>query len=163
MKTSVPRSLISACEEISCRCTGECWVYCSRSVCRNIGEASYKSHVYSYGMMIFEMNGARKNVDARDNGSSDVYFLHWIYKRLEKDEALGLHGSENEEGIEYARKMIIVSLWCIQTNPSSRPTMSRLVEMLKGTLGSLQIPPKPFLSSPGSPADSSTIHGILTL
>ncbi|KAH9746731.1 protein kinase domain-containing protein [Citrus sinensis] len=135
--------------------------------CRNIGEVSYKSDVYNYGMMIFEMTGGRKNVDvnvdARDNGSSDVYFLHWIYKRLEKDEALGLHGSENEEGIECARKMIIVSLWCIQTNPSSRPTMSRLVEMLKGTLGSLQIPPKPFLSSPGSPADSSTIHGILTL
>ncbi|KAH9795080.1 protein kinase domain-containing protein [Citrus sinensis] len=122
--------------------------------CRNIGEVSYKSDVYSYGMMIFEMTGGRKNVDVGDNGSSDVYFPHWIYKRLEEDEELGLQGIENEEDKEYARKMIIGSLWCIQTNPSSRPTMSRVVEMLEGSLDSLQIPPKPFLSSPGPPADS---------
>ncbi|ESR61663.1 hypothetical protein CICLE_v10014868mg [Citrus x clementina] len=129
--------------------------------CRNIGEVSYKSDVYSYGMMIFEMTGGRKNIDVGDNGSSDVYFPHWIYKRLEKDEELGLQGTENEEDKEYSRKMIIVCLWCIQTNPSSRPAMSRVVEMLEGSLDSLQIPPKPFLSSPGSPADSSTIQSIL--
>lgn len=129
--------------------------------CRNIGEVSYKSDVYSYGMMIFEMTGGRKNVDVGDNGSSDVYFPHWIYKRLEEDEELGLQGIENEEDKEYARKMIIVSLWCIQTNPSSRPTMSRVVEMLEGSLDSLQIPLKPFLSSPGSRADSSTIQSML--
>ncbi|GAY47581.1 hypothetical protein CUMW_105490 [Citrus unshiu] len=128
--------------------------------CRNIGEVSYKSDVYSYGMMIFEMTGGRKNVDVGDNGSSDIYFPHWIYKRLEKDEELGLQGIENEQDKEYARKMIIVSLWCIQTNPSSRPTMNRVVEMLEASLDSLQIPPKPFLSSPGSPADSSTIQSI---
>lgn len=81
---------------------------------------------------------------------------HWIYKRLEKDEELGLQGIENEEDIEYARKMIIVCLWCTQTNPSSQPTMNRVVEMLEASHHSLQIPPKPFLSSPGSPADSST-------
>ncbi|XP_052291028.1 rust resistance kinase Lr10-like isoform X2 [Citrus sinensis] len=128
--------------------------------CRNIGEVSYKSDVYSYGMMIFKMTGGRKNVDVGDNGSSDIYFPHWIYKRLEKDEELGLQGIENEQDKEYARKMIIVSLWCIQTNPSSRPTMNRVVEMLEASLDSLQIPPKPFLSSPGSPADSSTIQSI---
>ncbi|KDO38778.1 hypothetical protein CISIN_1g0392311mg, partial [Citrus sinensis] len=38
--------------------------------CRNIGEVSYKSDVYNYGMMIFEMTGGRKNVDVVDNGST---------------------------------------------------------------------------------------------
>ncbi|KAM6561995.1 hypothetical protein CsatB_021993 [Cannabis sativa] len=44
--------------------------------------------------------------------------------------------------------MIIVSLWCIQTNPSNRPIMSRVIEMLEGSVDSLEIPPKPFLYSP---------------
>ncbi|KAG9147833.1 hypothetical protein Leryth_003430 [Lithospermum erythrorhizon] len=44
---------------------------------------------------------------------------------------------------ELARKMIIVSFWCIQTDPSSRPTMTRVVEMLESKVEVLQIPPRP--------------------
>ncbi|KAJ4709900.1 Receptor-like protein kinase [Melia azedarach] len=131
--------------------------------CRNFGEVSHKSDVYSYGMMVFEMTG-RKNNGVGNNRSSDAYFPDWVYKYLETDEELILQGIENGEDKEYARKMIIVSLWCIQTIPSNRPTISRVVEMLEGSLESLQIPPRPFLSSPGlSQADSLTIQGMITL
>ncbi|TXG57348.1 hypothetical protein EZV62_018661 [Acer yangbiense] len=81
--------------------------------------------------------------------------LSKIYERLEVDEELGLQGIENEEDNECAKKMLIVSLWCIQTNPSSRPAMSRVAEMLEGSLDSLQFPPKPFLSSPRPEAADS--------
>ncbi|KAJ0095178.1 hypothetical protein Patl1_15030 [Pistacia atlantica] len=116
---------------------------------RNFGVVSYKSDVYSYGMMVIEMTGGRQNNNVRVDNSSELYFLQWIYERLEVGEELGLLGISNEEDKECVRKMIIVSLWCIQTNPSDRPTMSRAVEMLEGSINSLQIPPKPFLS-PGS-------------
>ncbi|XVE75220.1 hypothetical protein DITRI_Ditri12bG0078200 [Diplodiscus trichospermus] len=78
--------------------------------------------------------------------------------RIELEEELGLHDVMDEEDEERVRKMIIVSLWCIQTDPSSRPPMSRVVEMMEGNIESLTIPPKPFLSSPPtSPiADYST-------
>ncbi|XP_059455083.1 LEAF RUST 10 DISEASE-RESISTANCE LOCUS RECEPTOR-LIKE PROTEIN KINASE-like 2.1 [Corylus avellana] len=126
-------------------------------VCRNIGGVSHKSDVYSYGMMVLEMVGGRKNIDIRVDHSSELFFPHWIYKRLELDEELGLEGVMNEEDQERARKMIIVSLWCIQTDPLNRPPMSKVVNMLEGSLDSLQIPPKPFFSSPPrSPADLST-------
>ncbi|XP_059455085.1 LEAF RUST 10 DISEASE-RESISTANCE LOCUS RECEPTOR-LIKE PROTEIN KINASE-like 2.1 [Corylus avellana] len=126
-------------------------------VCRNIGGVSHKSDVYSYGMMVSEMVGGRKNIDIGVDRSSELFFPHWIYKRLELDEELGLKGLMNEEDQERARKMIIVSLWCIQTDPSNRPPMSKVVNMLEGSLDSLQIPPKPFFSSPPrSPADLST-------
>ncbi|KAI9169483.1 hypothetical protein LWI28_013047 [Acer negundo] len=125
--------------------------------CRNFGEVSHKSDVYSYGMMVLEMAGGRKNLDVGVGRTNEIYFPHWIYERLEVAEELGLQGIENEEDNECARKMLTVSLWCIQTNPSSRPAMSRVVEMLEGSLDSLQFPPKPFLSSPGSQrVDSSS-------
>ena len=44
----------------------------------------------------------------------------------------------NEEEKILARKMIIVSLWCIQTHPSNRPAMTKVVEMLEGSLEALQ-------------------------
>lgn len=125
--------------------------------CRNFGEVSYKSDAYSYGMMVFEMTGGKNNANVAVDRSSEIYFPHWVYKRLELEEDLGLQGIENEEDKEYARKMILVSLWCIQNNPSDRPAMNRVVEMLEGSLDSLQIPPRPFLLSSGSQPDSSSI------
>ncbi|KAB1205557.1 hypothetical protein CJ030_MR7G000894 [Morella rubra] len=119
-------------------------------VCRNFGGVSHKSDVYSYGMMVLEMVGGRKNLDDEADRTSEIFFPHLIYNRLELDEELGLLGIMDEKDEENARKMIIVSLWCIQTNPSSRPSMSNVVDMLEGALDSLQILPKPFLSSPSS-------------
>ncbi|KAF3431909.1 hypothetical protein FNV43_RR26645 [Rhamnella rubrinervis] len=123
---------------------------------RNFGGVSHKSDVYSYGMMVLEMVGGRKNVNVHVNNTSEIYFPHWIYKRLELDEELRLKRITNEDDNDKARKMITTSLWCIQTDPSSRPTISKVIEMLEGSLDSLQVPPKPFLSSPPrSPTNSS--------
>lgn len=117
---------------------------------RNFGGVSYKSDVYSYGMMILEMVGGRRNaINVQPSSSSEIYFPHWVYYRILIDEDLKLHGhTMTKEENDIARKMILVGLWCIQTNPAHRPTMSKVIDMLEGSLKSLEIPPKPFLSSP---------------
>ncbi|KAJ9682848.1 hypothetical protein PVL29_018720 [Vitis rotundifolia] len=123
--------------------------------CRNFGGVSHKSDVYSYGMLVLEMLGGRKNRGAAC--TSDTYFPDWIYKHLEHGEDLILGRVVNQEDEETVRKMILVSLWCIQTNPRDRPSINKVVEMLEGSLQSLEIPPKPFLFSPTkSPQESST-------
>ncbi|KAA8532695.1 hypothetical protein F0562_032728 [Nyssa sinensis] len=124
---------------------------------RTFGGVSHKSDVYSYGMMILEMVGGRKNFDKGVEHNSEIYLPHWMYKRIELDEELGLRGITNEEDDKNAKKMIIVGLWCIQTNPSNRPSMSKVVDLLKGSLELLQIPPRPFLSSPPRPSADSSI------
>ncbi|PHT67284.1 putative receptor-like protein kinase [Capsicum annuum] len=115
-------------------------------VFRNLGGVSHKSDVYSYEMMVLEMVGVRKNVDAGADRTSEIYFPHWLYQRIEQDEELQLIGIMNEEK-GYAKKMVMVSLCCIQTDPSNRPSMTKVVEMLEGNLDSMQIPPKPYLYS----------------
>ncbi|RWR82052.1 LEAF RUST 10 DISEASE-RESISTANCE LOCUS RECEPTOR-LIKE PROTEIN KINASE-like protein 2.4 isoform X2 [Cinnamomum micranthum f. kanehirae] len=62
--------------------------------------------------------------------------------------------SKAEEDI--GRKMVLVGLWCIQTDPTIRPSMTRVVEMLEGSLGSLEMPPKPYLCSPSRSCSSTT-------
>ncbi|KAE9589414.1 hypothetical protein Lal_00000171 [Lupinus albus] len=120
---------------------------------RNFGGVSHKSDVYSYGMMVLEMVGGRNNMnveveDVDEECSSDLYFPHWIYKRLEVNQDLGLQIVQSESDKEMALKIIIVSLWCIQTDPKNRPTISKVVDMMERSLESLQIPPKPYLCSP---------------
>ncbi|XP_049390945.1 rust resistance kinase Lr10-like isoform X1 [Solanum stenotomum] len=116
-------------------------------VYKNIGGVSHKSDVYSYGMMVLEMVGGRKNADVVVDCTSEIYFPHWIYKQIEQKKELGLTGIVEEEDKKLAEKMILVSLWCIQTDPSSRPSINMVIEMLQGELESLQMPPKPFLYS----------------
>ena len=129
---------------------------------KNFGAISHRSDVYSYGMMVLEMTKGRKNIDVIVDHTSEIYFPHWIYKHLELDEELGLQGLTNKEVEESVRKMIIVSLWCIQTDPLDQPSMSKVVHMLEGSLDFLQMPPKPFLSSPPrTPVDSSTATILL--
>ncbi|KAI5401426.1 hypothetical protein KIW84_066047, partial [Lathyrus oleraceus] len=87
---------------------------------------------------------------------SEIYFPHWVYKRLELNQEPRLRSIKNEFDKQIVQKMIIVSLWCIQTDPSHRPAMSKVVDMMEGSLESLQIPPKPCLfSPPRSPSRSS--------
>ncbi|KAF9591610.1 hypothetical protein IFM89_004839 [Coptis chinensis] len=69
---------------------------------------------------------------------------------------IGLHGVTTIDEEEIARKMILVGLWCIQIDPSDRPPISRVIEMLEGSLQALQVPPKPFLSSPTRGHDHSS-------
>ncbi|XP_031273935.1 LEAF RUST 10 DISEASE-RESISTANCE LOCUS RECEPTOR-LIKE PROTEIN KINASE-like 2.4 [Pistacia vera] len=131
-------------------------------ICRNFGGVSHKSDVYSYGMMILEIVGARKNINVGISQTSEVYFPDAIYNLLEPSNDFKLPGVVTEGEKETAKKMILVSLWCIQTNPSDRPSIKKVVEMLEGRPENLQVPPKPYWSSPpGSfkhsfPASSST-------
>ncbi|XP_048445584.1 LEAF RUST 10 DISEASE-RESISTANCE LOCUS RECEPTOR-LIKE PROTEIN KINASE-like 2.1 isoform X2 [Pyrus x bretschneideri] len=129
--------------------------------CRNFGGVSVKADVYSYGMMVLEMVGGRKNINARASHTSDACFPDWVYKQLEMGSSLGLPNGVTEEENELARKMILVGLWCIQTKPSDRPSMSRVIEMLQGSIEALQIPPKPVLTFPvRTPPESSTLSHI---
>ncbi|CAJ2671706.1 unnamed protein product [Trifolium pratense] len=118
---------------------------------RMFGGVSHKSDVYSYGMLILEMIGGRKNYDTGGSCTSEMYFPDWIYKDLEQGNNLESGLANSEEENDMVRKITMVSLWCIQTNPSDRPSMSRVIEMLQGPLLSMSYPPKPFLYSPEMP------------
>ncbi|KAL7090283.1 hypothetical protein ACP275_12G031000 [Erythranthe tilingii] len=116
---------------------------------RNFGRASHKSDVYSYGMMVLEMAGARKfdEIETTDQ-MSDNYFPDKMYEQVILDAKIKLGDLVIKEEEETSRKMFLIGFWCIQTSPSDRPSMSKVVEMLEGSLRSIQIPPKPFLFSP---------------
>ncbi|KAL7132453.1 hypothetical protein ABFS83_12G075100 [Erythranthe nasuta] len=117
---------------------------------RNFGEVSHKSDVYSYGMVILEIAGATKNIDPKEvDRSSEVYFPQYIYRQLEIEaESGGGNSVDEDEGQFSMKKLIIVGLWCVQTDPKDRPSMKKVIEMLEGNLEVLQVPPKPYISSP---------------
>ncbi|KAL6839704.1 hypothetical protein ACP4OV_030392 [Aristida adscensionis] len=110
---------------------------------RRFGVVSTKSDVYSYGMMLLEMVGGRKNLKSSVENLDEVYFPDWIYSQLA--EAGSLHSLDIAgEAEEIARKMTSIGLWCIQVSPMSRPTMSKVLEMFEKIADELEIPPKQY-------------------
>ncbi|XP_020215401.1 rust resistance kinase Lr10-like [Cajanus cajan] len=111
---------------------------------KNIGGISHKADVYSFGMLLMEMASKRKNLNPNAEHSSQLYFPFWIYKNLEEEKDIEMEDVTKEEK-EIAKKMFMIALWCIQLKPNDRPSMNKVVEMLEGDIGSLEIPPKPTL------------------
>ena len=137
---------------------------------KNIGEVSYKADIYSFGMLLLEIVGRRKNVNAFAEHSSQIYFPSWIYDRYDQGEDMEI-GQATKDEKKYVRKMVIVALWCIQMKPVDRPSMSKALEMLEGEVEILKMPPKPFLWSIENheqsmvvvPISSSNSMGTITL
>ncbi|XP_073282827.1 rust resistance kinase Lr10-like [Primulina huaijiensis] len=108
---------------------------------RSIGGVSYKADVYSFGMLLIEMVGLRRDLGARDQTSSK-YFPYWIYDCFNKGRDIEI-GNVDENDNQIVRRMTIVALWCIQLSPGDRPSMSKVLEMLESADEFLQIPPQP--------------------
>ncbi|XP_050224580.1 LEAF RUST 10 DISEASE-RESISTANCE LOCUS RECEPTOR-LIKE PROTEIN KINASE-like 2.5 [Mercurialis annua] len=107
---------------------------------KSLGDVSCKSDVYSFGMLLLEIVRGRSRNNAIGNSSGKVYFPSWVYDQLNEGRNLELENvSETEAAI--AKKLCIVGLLCIQKNSSDRPLMTRVVEMLEGSIVNLQLPP----------------------
>ncbi|CAL4951351.1 unnamed protein product [Urochloa decumbens] len=107
---------------------------------RTFGVVSTKSDIYSYGMMLLEMVGGRKNVNSIAQKSSEKYFPHWIYDHFGHGGLQACEVSSENEGI--ARKMSVIGLWCIQILPMHRPTIAKVLEMFERGLDELDMPPR---------------------
>ncbi|XP_030514544.2 rust resistance kinase Lr10-like isoform X2 [Rhodamnia argentea] len=121
---------------------------------KNIGGVSYKADVYSFGMLLMEMAGRRKNINANAEHSSQIYFPLWVYDQVGEGESVEMEEEVAEEERMVMKKMIIVALWCIQLNPDHRPPMRKALEMLEGDIGKLQMPPKPLIYPRDEPVSS---------
>ncbi|KAK6773875.1 hypothetical protein RDI58_029114 [Solanum bulbocastanum] len=73
-----------------------------------IGAISYKADVYSFGMEMLDLN--RHEVANEEN--SCQYFPYYIYDKFNKGKEIVVDDEK-----KMARKLTLVVLWCIQTNP----------------------------------------------
>lgn len=109
---------------------------------RNFGNVSYKSDIYSYGILLLEMVGGRKNTNVLGEETFQVLYPEWIHNLIEdKDVRVNI---EDEGDVRIAKKLALVGLWCIQWNPVDRPSMKTVVQMLEGDGENLMAPPTPF-------------------
>ncbi|KAI7750778.1 hypothetical protein M8C21_025760 [Ambrosia artemisiifolia] len=109
---------------------------------------SEKSDVYSYGMVLLEIIGGRKNYDS-SMISEKSHFPSYAFKMMEEgniEEIIDaqMKIDEQDERVSVAIK---VALWCIQDDMNLRPPMTKVVQMLEGLC---PVPVPPMASQTGS-------------
>ncbi|XAR52268.1 Non-specific serine/threonine protein kinase, partial [Bertholletia excelsa] len=102
-----------------------------------------KADVYSYGMLLLEIVGGRRNLDMSYD-AEDFFYPGWAFKEMTNGTPMKvadrrLEGAVEEEEIMRALK---VAFWCIQDEVSMRPSMGEVVKMLEGS-GDINVPPIP--------------------
>lgn len=109
---------------------------------------SEKSDVYSYGMVLLEIIGGRKNYDPSET-SEKCHYPSYAFKMMEEGKLRSILDSQLEIDEEDERVAISVkvALWCIQDDMHLRPSMTKVVQMLEGICA---VPPPPMASQSGS-------------
>ncbi|KAJ4913849.1 G-type lectin S-receptor-like serine/threonine-protein kinase SD2-5 [Raphanus sativus] len=110
---------------------------------------SEKSDVYSYGMVLLELIGGRKNYDPSES-SEKCHFPSYAFKMMEEGKLLEIVDGKmknvdvDDERVQRAMK---TALWCIQEDMHLRPSMSKVVQMLEGVFHVVQPPSSSTLGS----------------
>ncbi|KAI3782230.1 hypothetical protein L2E82_12268 [Cichorium intybus] len=97
---------------------------------------SHKCDVYSFGMLLFEIIGRRRNYMDVGLGDSQQWFPIWVWGKYEKKQLKDVMDvcAIEEKDHESVERMVKVALCCVQYRPETRPTMSIVVKMLEGAL-----------------------------
>lgn len=72
----------------------------------------------------------------------EIVLVDWVYQCLYGGKLDKLVTDEDEVDMRKFERMVIVSLWSIQDEPSLRPSMKNAVLMLEGTID-IPYPPNP--------------------
>ncbi|XP_019703831.1 G-type lectin S-receptor-like serine/threonine-protein kinase At5g24080 [Elaeis guineensis] len=94
---------------------------------------THKCDVYSFGMLLFEILGQRRNLELKHTESQEWY-PRWVWQKFEKgqlDVVLSVSRIEAKDRAK-AERMFKVALWCIQYEPEERPSMGSVVRILEG-------------------------------
>ncbi|XP_030461602.2 G-type lectin S-receptor-like serine/threonine-protein kinase At1g34300 [Syzygium oleosum] len=117
-----------------------------------------KSDIYSYGMVLLEIVSGRRNFDVSVE-TNNKKFSMWAYEEFEKSNAENiidkrLFGADQDLNMEQVMRAIQICFWCIQEQPSHRPTMGKILQMLDG-ITEIERPPPPKAAVDGSHSGSS--------
>ncbi|KAJ9158696.1 hypothetical protein P3X46_024257 [Hevea brasiliensis] len=106
-----------------------------------------KVDVYSYGVMLLEIICCRRGLEMENENEEEVILADWAYDCY-KEKILDKLVEDDEEArndIKRVEKLVMVAIWCIQEDPSLRPSMRTVTQMLEGVVQVSEPPcPSPF-------------------
>lgn len=103
-----------------------------------------KVDVYSFGVMLLEIVCCRKNIEQEFGSDVRGILTDWAYDCYSEKglDILVEHDEEATSNRRMLERLVAVALWCIQEEPSMRPSMKKVTQMLEGAV-EVPVPPDP--------------------
>ncbi|KAK4283647.1 hypothetical protein QN277_000575 [Acacia crassicarpa] len=105
-----------------------------------------KVDVYSFGVLLLELICCRKNFDMNIEDEHKMILIDWAYDcfHYRRLDLLVEDDDEAQIDMKKVEEYVMIGIWCIQDDPSARPTMKQVVQMLEGFM---DVPNPPDLPS----------------
>lgn len=103
---------------------------------------SVKVDVYSFGMVLLEIICCRSSIEIKVSTADEILLSSWAYNCFHSGQ-LNYLVKDEEVDLKMLERMVKVGLWCIQDDPTLRPSMKNVVLMMEGTMD-VSIPPSPL-------------------
>ncbi|CAI0450295.1 unnamed protein product [Linum tenue] len=103
-----------------------------------------KVDVHSFGIVLLELVSCRKNLDMEALNEEEIILADWAVDCF-SDGKLGKLVKGDEEAMadmERVERFLKVAIWCLQEDPTRRPEMKKVAQMLEGSIH-VPTPPDP--------------------
>lgn len=111
--------------------------------CATTGRATKESDVYSFGIVCLEIACGRKAVEPREEPSK-VSLSEWVWELYRSGQLL--EAVDQELGMEFDEQQIeclmTVGLWCCHLDPTVRPSIRQVINILNFEAPLPDLPPK---------------------
>ncbi|XP_061374511.1 G-type lectin S-receptor-like serine/threonine-protein kinase RLK1 [Gastrolobium bilobum] len=110
------------------------------------GPITAKVDTYSFGVLLLEIICCRKNVEKEFVSEEKGILTDWAYDcyRTKSLNILLENDCDAVNDMKILDRFVMIAIWCIQEDPSLRPTMKKVLLMLEGIV-EVAIPPSPYL------------------
>ncbi|XP_059668862.1 G-type lectin S-receptor-like serine/threonine-protein kinase LECRK3 [Cornus florida] len=109
-----------------------------------------KVDVYSFGILLLELICCRRNVEPNGECEDEMTLSDWACDCYGegKLQLLVENDEEAKDDMKRFEKFVMIAIWCIQEDPSLRPTMKKVIQMFEGAV-EVSVPPDPssYMSS----------------
>ncbi|KAK9124987.1 hypothetical protein Scep_013833 [Stephania cephalantha] len=107
-----------------------------------------KVDVYSFGVLLLEIICCRKNAVQEARNEYEEILTDWAYDCCVEGRLIDLMENDHDaiNDMKTLERLVKISLWCLQEDPSRRPNMKEVTLMLQG-VDEVHMPPCPTSNS----------------
>lgn len=98
-----------------------------------------KVDVYSFGVMLLEILFCRRHIELHQiddgtEGGDDMILIDWVLYWVKEGNLRDIVNHDLEVANDFKRfeRMTMVGLWCLCPNPTHRPSIAKVIQMLEG-------------------------------
>ncbi|CAN6234310.1 unnamed protein product [Urochloa humidicola] len=105
--------------------------------------------VYSFGVILLELICCRRNVELEAQEEDKKILTYWAHDCYWRGRVDFLVDGDDEAilNLKAVERFVAVALWCLQEDPTVRPTMLKVTQMLNGADAVPTPAPSSFISS----------------